>query len=747
MLKIFHLFTFVSSAFICFAQPTGLTTDLIEHTDRVFLDGYPSTVSLAELGRNIERWQVAEIRNPRPAFGWVMNSDLPDTRQAAYRIVVATSPVLLHPDSSVLWDSGKTESDNSVCIVYDGEPLKPATVYYWAVKTWDNHGNESAFSAAKAFRTAATLDGATPRYPLQITDETPVNIATNNAGNLLVDFGRDAFGRLRLTLASENGGDTVTVHLGETLQGDAIDRHPGGTIRYSSYRLPLLAGVHTYTVKIRPDVRNTGKAAVKMPDYIGEVVPFRYCEIENYRKSLQPTALVRQMVHYPFDDNAACFHSSDTVLNMVWELCKYSMKATSFCGVFVDGDRERIPYEADAFINQLGYYAVAREYSIARNTNEYLLFNTTWPTEWFLHSVLMSWYDYLYTGNPESLRKYYYELKQKTLLALKEDNGLISTRTGKLTPKVKREIHANADVRDVVDWPQTGGFGAKGESDGFVFTDYNTVVNAFHYENLRLMSLIADELGDADDKAFYAKESERVKGQINKLLLDPRKGIYNDGIDTDHNSLHSNMLPLAFGIVPAKHLAAVKAFVRSRGMACSVYGSQYLLDAVYSSGEADYGLQLLTATDDRSWYNMIRVGSTISLEAWDNKYKPNQDWNHAWGAAPANIIPRRLMGIEPLEPGFRRIRICPQPSTLRHAEIRIPTVRGAVSAAFDNQSNKRFELTVEIPANMTAEVWLPAFDGKTTLTLDGKVVKKVKKDDGRLKVEVGSGKHRFVVEN
>ena len=29
---------------------------------------------------------------------------------------------------------------------------------------------------------------------------------------------------------------------------------------------------------------------------------------------------------------------------------------------------------------------------------------------------------------------------------------------------------------------------------------------------------------------------------------------------------------------------------------------------------------------------MIRVGSTITLEAWDNKFKPNQDWNHAWGA-------------------------------------------------------------------------------------------------------------------
>ena len=109
-------------------------------------------------------------------------------------------------------------------------------------------------------------------------------------------------------------------------------------------------------------------------------------------------------------------------------------------------------------------------------------------------------------------------------------------------------------------------------------------------------------------------------------------------------------------------------FIQTRGMACSVYGSQFLMDALYEANDAEYALHMLTKTDDRSWYNMIRVGSTISLEAWDNKYKPNQDWNHAWGAAPANIIPRRLMGVEPLTPGFGTARIKPQLASLEWAE-------------------------------------------------------------------------------
>ena len=82
-------------------------------------------------------------------------------------------------------------------------------------------------------------------------------------------------------------------------------------------------------------------------------MPFRYCEIENYTKPLTTTDIVRESVHYPFDESASFFESNNDILNQVWDLCKYSIKATSFLGIYVDGDRERIPYEADALINQL----------------------------------------------------------------------------------------------------------------------------------------------------------------------------------------------------------------------------------------------------------------------------------------------------------------------------------------------------------------------------------------------------------
>jgi hypothetical protein len=134
---------FLIFARLCFAQaqaPSHLTTDMLEYTDRVFLDGYPSNVSLEELSTAIERYQLTEIRSAQPYLGWVVNSDQPNTLQTAYRILVASSKELLSKDEADIWDSGRTESDNSVSVAYNGKSLQPSTVYYWKVKTWDNHG-------------------------------------------------------------------------------------------------------------------------------------------------------------------------------------------------------------------------------------------------------------------------------------------------------------------------------------------------------------------------------------------------------------------------------------------------------------------------------------------------------------------------------------------------------------------------------------------------------------------------------
>ena len=510
----------------------------------------------------------------------------------------------------------------------------------------------------------------------------PLSVSTLPGGIQQADFGRVAFGQLEIRLTSRTGRDTVILHLGERAIDGRIWRNPTTTVRYRKQVLPLQKGTHTYAFDIEPDRRNTGRDAIKMPAAIGEVLPFRWLEVENYGRPLRAKDITRYAVHVPFRDDAASFRCSNDTLNHLWDLCKYTVKATSFTGYYVDGDRERIPYEADALINQLCHYAADCEFTTARRTLAHLLDHPTWPTEWILQAIPIAWNDWMFSGDDSFIRAHYPLLKKRTLLDLRTENGLISTTTGLQTPEFLASINRTAPIRDIVDWPHTGGTGlAKGqggEDDGYVYTDCNTVVNAWFYHALVLMEEMARHLGYSTDAELFGDAAQKVQEVFDNELYDPARGVYVDGIGTSHAALHANVFPLLFGLVPPERQEGVVAFIRSRGMACSVYGAQFLLDALYQAGEAGYALSLLTSDSLRSWYNMLRVGSTLTLEAWDDSFKPNQDWNHAWGAAPGNLLPFRLIGFQPLEPGCTRVRIHPQPASLKWARATIPTALGPV---------------------------------------------------------------------
>lgn len=546
----------------------------------------------------------------------------------------------------------------------------------------------------------------------------PQNIVKKGEGHYFIDFGKDAFGAL--VIKSEVvQSDSLIISIGEKLSApNTIDSKPGGTIRYQSHVVDGLP-TEAFKLSLRYDKRNEGDSrAIKLVDTVGRITPFRYCEVKNLKVPIESVSFTQQMHHYQFDDAASYFTSSDTVLNQVWDLCKHTIKATSFCGLYVDGDRERIPYEADAFINQLSHYSFDAEYTLAQHTNEYFINHPTWPTEWILHTGLLFYYDYLYSGETQYLAKHYKMLQNKSLVDLEQSNGLISTRTGDVDDEFMRSIgfsNTRKKLKDIVDWPLV-------ERDGYDMVKYNTVVNAFYYKNLTLMSeisLVLDKQAEAD---FYQSKADKMKLLFNESFFDEATGLYLDGLKTDHSSLHANMFALAFDLVPADKVPAVLAFIKSKGMACSVYGAQYLLEALCKYGESDYALQLMSSTEgDRQWWNMIESGSTMALEAWDAKYKPNLDWNHAWGTAPANIITRYIWGVMPAEASFSSVVITPQLSSLDYSTIKVPTLQGAIEAEY-HRSNNVEEYSIIIPESMTGTFQLQG-DQKRKVSCNGKRVK------------------------
>lgn len=538
---------------------------------------------------------------------------------------------------------------------------------------------------------------AMQRSPVVSSSDEPERFEKIGDGRWFFDFGKAAFGNVEIRIPDVRAGTKLTVHLGEALSGPStIHRRPGGTVRYQRHELVVRprTPARPKLTWSPPDWMKSGW--LELPEGTGEVMPFRYVEIENAPPSFSADHIRRISWAVPFDDAASFFESSSAELNAVWELCKHSIKATTFMGLYVDGDRERKPYEADVLINQLAHYCLDARYDTARLSHEYLLKHPTWPTEWRLQAVILAWNDYLWSGDDRSLRAHYPTLRDRAMIHRRTADGLFEGWNG------------NGEIVDIVDWPG-------GERDGYDMNPtVKTVVTAFHYHALVLLEKIALRLGKQADAREFAALADQTKIAVNAKLWDESRGCYIDGLDPStgtasrHASAHANFFPLALGLVPEDRVASVATFLKLKGMACSVYGAQFLIEALYEAGEADHALGLITSRDLRSWLNMSeKVGSTITLEAWDPSLKPNLDWNHAWGAAPANLIPRKLMGIEPLEAGFARFRVKPQTGRLDHARIKVPTPKGPVLLNTRGTGPGDWEAELTVPTGTAAEFHLP----------------------------------------
>jgi len=82
-----------------------------------------------------------DVANPH--LSWQSDSTERNWMQAAYQIVVSTSPSPAFDASAKVWDSGKVASAESVSITYGGPKLEPRTRYYWSVRVWDANGQSS----------------------------------------------------------------------------------------------------------------------------------------------------------------------------------------------------------------------------------------------------------------------------------------------------------------------------------------------------------------------------------------------------------------------------------------------------------------------------------------------------------------------------------------------------------------------------------------------------------------------------
>ncbi|WEV72619.1 family 78 glycoside hydrolase catalytic domain [Bifidobacterium sp. ESL0790] len=465
---------------------------------------------------------------------------------------------------------------------------------------------------------------------------------------------------------------------------------------------------------------------------------------------------------YPKTTDAAMFSSSDPTLNEVWSLCARTIEACNG-NIYADSwTRERAPYEADAWIQQQCHLALDDAPSLGRYTIDYLIANRTWPTEWPMYLILAVHDWWMHTGDDSQVANQYERLK--TLLPERfwnEEYGLIVKDPGESS-------HTDGDL---VDWPQS-------ERDGFVFGRVNTVINALAAQTYSDMADLARILEQNEDADLFSQHAQRIRDGINTWLYDEECAVYCDGLvdvpgrrDTErndsfavarddddmtgegepgdddaslmdtvritHHSLHASAFALAFADVPDDRISSVADYLRSRGMACSVYVAAVYLEGLYRNGfGADADALIAAPAGLRTWGNMVRWQGGGTMEAWDPSLKPNLTYSHPWAASPAYLLPEGMLGIRPLEPGYSQFMVMPQLGDVREAEVKVPVrtgvigVRcervgsGAVSLADGHTDSPELtssgcmQITIDVPANCIAEVVLaPQAQGAVDMVL------------------------------
>lgn len=544
---------------------------------------------------------------------------------------------------------------------------------YWDLRFepdgWTAPGfDDSSWQSAVARPPIAGLVPALTE-PVRLVDVRPEKVTRVADGRWLVDLGREIVGGLALEVTGR-AGQTVEVRLGEELNGD-------GTVRYQ------LRASNTYR---EVWTLREGRQRVEHWGYRG----FRYAELRCDPSLDLSSAVTGRAQRLAWSASDSAFHSSDPDLDRVYEFCRYSIEATR-TDLYVDTPtRERGPYEGDAYVNQLSEYAVQRSYALARYSDHFLTRVPTWPTEYRLMSVLAAWQDYMHTGDPDQLAADYDRFVAKNLTAHLGPDGLV------------HKAPSSSGQSDLVDWPASN-------RDGYVFTNVNTVVNAFQYAAFSTLAQVAQVLGKDEDATSWRGLADGMARAMRDTLLDAAAGRFVDGAGTTHSAQHATAFPLALGAagqgtVADDVLRRLGQTLAEGGMKVSVYGAQFLLDALFACGRADAAIGLMTSTATNSWLHMLDdLGATVVTEAWDPALKPNMTFSHAWASAPANVLPRQVLGVRVTEPGAAAVDVRPRPGPLTRVGGRVPTIRGPIEISLD-RTGVGYRLEVEVPPNTSARV-------------------------------------------
>lgn len=244
-------------------------------------------------------------------------------------------------------------------------------------------------------------------------------------------------------------------------------------------------------------------------------------------------------------------------------------------------------------------------------------------------------------------------------------------------------------------------------------TDKYLVANACYAYSADIVSRAAEVLGYEEDTKAYAALHEKVVELFNEEYI-TRTGRMVSETQT------GCVLALHFGLAQEKYRKRIVKSLETNianhknHLSTGFVGTPYLCHVLSENGMHGLAGTIFLKEDYPSWLYAVKKGATTIWERWDS-VKPDGSFdesgmnslNHYAYGSIGDWMYEKLAGITPAKPGYQEIRIQPMfIQGITGVDASFDSAYGLIRSAWSCKDGK-ITVDVSIPANTTAEVYLP----------------------------------------
>ena len=697
---------------------------------RVYFNTYDVTEMLHEgdnaLGMILAGGRFTTFRNSPSPNGWDGPEHVPNfgTPRMILQLEITykdgRKEMIVSDETWKITNQGPIRTANE----YDGETYdENYDLGEWTLNNYD----DSVWLQAELVEAPEGLLSAQPNPNITVMEKLKPVTMFQKGDNWYLDMGQNMVGFLDIKIHNQQPSDTLTLRFAELLTPDSLLytanlRGAEATDRY------VMASDNHHCEKACTALRHCERSEATQPDsnwhpmfvYHG----FRYVEISGLR--LKPRLDdFEGWVIYDEMPTIGSFECSNEIINAVYHNAYWGIRG-NYRSMPTDcpqrdermgwtGDRTTGNYGESYIFNNHQLYAKWLTDADDSQWNNGSLPNVI-PPYWRGYTDNLTWpgavitaTDMVYTrfGDDKPIRQHYAAWK-KWLIHMKDNymrDGIIHRDTYGdwcMPPESLELIHSNDPKR---------------------ITDSPLLSTPFYCYLCGKMAKFAAVMDLPEDIKYFNEEITNATIAFNQKYFNYTHCYYGN------NTVTANILPLWFGMAPKDLQQQVfKSIVDKTERECDghvstgVVGIQQLMRCLTEFGRGDLAFKIASNDTYPSWGYMVRNGATTIWELWNgNTADPSMNsGNHVMLLGDLILWEYEYLG------GIRvdfssasanaHLTLKPYPiEGLAFVDCTYQSVSGLIESHWRREGD-RFEWVFVIPANTTAEVFLPTANGYETKT-------------------------------